>query len=107
MIESIRGELDLITDAIIAATPVEAVYLFGSYAYGQPTAESDLDIYVVVPDSDIDTLDLGWKIRMDLLDKITIPMDLLFGKKSNFDYRKDLPTLENIIKKQGVILYGN
>jgi uncharacterized protein len=30
----------------------EQVWLFGSYAWGEPTADSDLDLLVIVPESD-------------------------------------------------------
>ncbi|MDR0721943.1 MAG: nucleotidyltransferase domain-containing protein, partial [Treponema sp.] len=29
----------------------QSIYLFGSYAYGTPTEESDIDMYTVIPDS--------------------------------------------------------
>jgi predicted nucleotidyltransferase len=32
------------------AMPVSAIYLFGSYAYGTPSENSDLDIYIVTSD---------------------------------------------------------
>lgn len=39
-----------ITGRIVAALAPERVVLFGSYAWGSPHAESDVDLYVVVPD---------------------------------------------------------
>jgi len=59
MDEAIKRELEIIKKGILQTTSVEAIYLFGSYAYGTPHKNSDLDIYVVVPDSNIDTLDLA------------------------------------------------
>lgn len=35
------------TDAIAANFPVEKIVLFGSYAYGQPTNDSDVDLLVI------------------------------------------------------------
>jgi predicted nucleotidyltransferase len=83
-----------------------AIYLFGSYAYGQPHKDSDLDIYAVIPDTDVDTLLLGGKIQADLYKKITMPLDLLVSKESSFDRRKKILTLEHIIAQDGVKLYG-
>jgi predicted nucleotidyltransferase len=37
-----------IKDIILSTIPVEQIYLFGSYAYGTPNADSDLDIYVIM-----------------------------------------------------------
>jgi len=103
---AIQNELDFITDAIKANTTPESIYLFGSYAQGMPDSDSDIDIYVVVPDSETDTIELGAKIRMSLHRKITVPMDLLIGKKSIFENRKNRLTLEKVIADEGIKIYG-
>jgi DNA polymerase sigma len=41
MDETVRAELDKLTELIINAIPVEQIYLFGSYAYGTPHKYSD------------------------------------------------------------------
>lgn len=107
MSETIKHELKTITNAITANTEAVAIYLFGSFAYGQPHKDSDLDIYTVIPDADVDTLVLGGKIQTDLYKKINTPLDLLIGKQSSFDRRKKMLTLENIIEERGIKLYGN
>jgi len=66
MEQRIQRELDIIKDGILETVPAEAIYLFGSYAYGTPGEDSDLDIYVVVPDMDIDLVDLRGAIRKRL-----------------------------------------
>ena len=106
MDERIKNELDLIKESVLKTVPAESIYLFGSYAYGTQSENSDLDIYVVVPDS-IQThpLDIGAEIRARLYKKRTIPMDLLVGKSSVFNRRKQSLTLENTIMQDGVLLY--
>ena len=54
----IQAELDLITTTIKANTVPELIYLFGSCVNGVPGNDSDIDIYVVVPDSEVDIIDL-------------------------------------------------
>jgi predicted nucleotidyltransferase len=103
---AIQSELDLITAAIKANTNPESIYLFGSYANGVPNSDSDIDIYVVVPDSETDTIELNAKICMDLSAKKMMPIDLLIGKKSVFENRKNRLTLENVIANEGVKIYG-
>jgi len=102
----IQKNLDLIKESVLQAVPAEAIYLFGSYAYGTPTDESDLDVYVVVPD---DTTDLG-ELYADIFEllwkKKTVPLDLLMGHASVFNHRKNGPTLEKIIAQRGAVLYG-
>jgi len=102
----IQRELDIIKEGILKTVPAEAIYLFGSYAYGTPHKDSDLDIYVVIPDMDIDLVDLRGAIRKNLRMKKSMPMDLLVGKASVFNRRKQGLTLESVIAKDGVLLYG-
>ncbi|MDR0610151.1 MAG: nucleotidyltransferase domain-containing protein, partial [Planctomycetaceae bacterium] len=44
-ITAIKDELDILTRIIVETVPVEQIYLFGSYAYGTPHKDSDLDLY--------------------------------------------------------------
>jgi len=106
MNSTIQSELDFITASIIANTAPESIYLFGSYASGTPNADSDIDIYVVVPDSETDTIGLCTKIRLDLSRKKIRPIDLLIGRKSKFENRKNRLTMENIIADKGIKIYG-
>ena len=41
----------------------DRIILFGSYAYGEPTEESDLDLYVVTAD---ETLPKSWREKNDI-----------------------------------------
>jgi predicted nucleotidyltransferase len=44
MIPAIQAELETLKDIIINTVAVEQIYLFGSYAYGTPHKDSDLDL---------------------------------------------------------------
>ena len=48
MQQTIVKTLDEITERLVAALQPEQIFLFGSYAYGEPTEDSDLDLLVVV-----------------------------------------------------------
>ena len=50
MDKKVADELEFIKNIIVETVPVEQIWLFGSYAYGTPNKESDLDIYVVLKD---------------------------------------------------------
>jgi len=107
MDEAVKRELEIIKEGILQTVPdTEAIYLFGSYAYGTPHEDSDLDIYVVVPDTNADLVELRAGIRKSLRHKRLMPMDLLIGKSSAFNRRKHGPTLENAIVQEGVRFYG-
>ena len=107
MEQRIQRELDIIKDGILQTVSAEAIYLFGSYAYGTPSEDSDLDIYVVVPDNiEQNPLDIGADIRMNLYKKSGMPFDLMVGKSSIFKSRATGPTLQRKIARDGVLLHG-
>ena len=102
----IQNELELIKESVLKTIPAEEIYLFGSYAYGTPNEESDLDIYVVVPDDTTGMTELYGDILGLLGGKKFVPLDLLMGRSSVFNHRKNGPTLERIIAQKGKRIYG-
>jgi predicted nucleotidyltransferase len=106
MVAKIMNDLELFKNDILNIVPAEAIYLFGSYAYGTPTEESDLDVYVVVPDDVTDLSDLYADVRL-LWRKKPVSLDLLMGRSSVFNSRKNGPTLERAIAQKGTMLYGS
>ena len=109
MTKELREQLTFITKGVLQTVPdSEAIYLFGSYAYGTPDNESDMDIYVVVPDSlQEHPIDIAVAIRKNIINQHNIAMDILVGKSSVFSRRKNAPTLENTVAEQGVIIYAS
>ena len=85
---------------------VERVYLFGSYAYGTPTEDSDFDFYIVVDDSQTDTLELMARAYSACSEIKQHPVDILVGTNSKFESRKQRPTIESEVYNKGVLLYG-
>ena len=104
---NIQQDLNTIIQAIATNTKIEDLFLFGSWASGEPKPDSDLDIYLVIPDNDVDICDLNAEIRFALYKKISLPLDLIIAKKSVFERRSKALTLESIIAKQGVRIYGD
>ena len=102
----IQKELDLIKECILQVVPAEMIYLFGSYADGTSCENSDIDIYVVVPDDTEDIRDLHGDIRCLLWNKKTMELDLLIGRSSVFNRRKSAPTMERVVARKGLVLYA-
>lgn len=69
-----RTEIQAYCDAIAREFKPEKIILFGSYAYGTPTEDSDVDLMVVMP-CKRRPLDQALTIRDRL--NATFPMDLL------------------------------
>ena len=101
----VQDELELIIKNVLQNVPAEAIYLFGFYAYGTPNDESDLDIYVVVPDDTNNLSEMHADIRELLWKKKSVPLDLLIRRSSVFNRRKNGPTLERTIAQKGTLLY--
>ena len=97
----------MLKELIIDAIPVEQIYLFGSYAYGTPHKDSDLDLYVVLKDDlPLRDLDAGLQIRMAIARKRSMPVDIIAKKKKDFVNRLSGMTLERIVNRDGVRIYG-
>ena len=107
MDKAIQAELDKLKELIINAIPVEQIYLFGSYAYGTPRKDSDLDLYVVIKDDvPMRELEAGLQIRFAIDRKKSMPVDIIAKKKSNFLSRLDDITLERKVTRDGIMIYG-
>jgi predicted nucleotidyltransferase len=104
---SVQVELDMLKDIIINTVPVEQIILFGSYAYGTPHKDSDLDLYVVLKDEiQIRDIDAAIQIRLAIDRKKSMPVDIVVSKQSAYKKRKESPTMEHTIAEQGVLVYG-
>jgi predicted nucleotidyltransferase len=107
MNDNIKQNLDEISQIIAKTVPVESIYLFGSYAYGNPSKDSDLDLYVVFKDEmPMRELDAITAIRTAIYPVKKMSMDILGLKQNRFDDRKLYATLERKIAREGVKLYG-
>lgn len=82
--------VNAIVERLLPLKP-EKVVLFGSYAYGEPTASSDIDLYVVTSD---DFIPQNWREKSAIflktikaLDDIQkeIPIDLITHTKPMYE----------------------
>ena len=102
-----KKNIENITNIIVQTVMPERVYLFGSYADGAPTTDSDYDFYVVVPDNGERPLLLTERIHNALFTKTGgKPVDILVKRTSDFESRKSLPTIEREVSTKGVLVYA-
>lgn len=90
------------------------VLLFGSYAYGTPHSDSDLDILVVLNDN---TMPVTFKEKQALYLKVSpytrsvakqIPVDLIVYTIPMFEHLKETQSnFSKVIFQKGIILYEN
>jgi len=106
-ISEIKQELDNITKIILETVPVETIYLFGSYAYGTPNKDSDLDLYIVFKDEmAMQVIDAIHSINFAMTSIKTKPIDFIGLKKDRFLYKKNYASIERKIAREGIKLYG-
>jgi predicted nucleotidyltransferase len=81
----------------------DRIILFGSYAYGQPTDDSDIDLLVILPFEDL-PIYKAIEIRRQV--KPPFPLDLLARTSEQIQQRLDMGDffIQDIINK-GRILY--
>ena len=106
MLHEKENEIKAITEIIRETVDCEKIYLFGSYAYGEPQKDSDLDFYVVIPDDADRPIEIKRKIRANLGSLTrTTPIDIIATRSSRFADLSVLPTMERKIVREGVLLY--
>jgi len=80
------------------------VILFGSYAHGEPTEDSDIDILIVT--QRCLTLEETYKIRRELLRYFSVPVQLICVSDEEFKETKDvIGGITYPASKYGEILY--
>jgi predicted nucleotidyltransferase len=77
-------EIKAQTEVIIKKFDPEKIILFGSYAYGSPTSESDVDLLVIVETND-STLKLSAEIALSL--DHSFPLDIIVKTPEQFEKR--------------------
>jgi predicted nucleotidyltransferase len=100
-----QDEIASIVSVIKSAVDCDKIYLFGSYAYGEPTEDSDLDFYVVVPDDAERTVEKRLRINMAFQGVKHTPVDVLASHAGRFAELSQLPTLERKVFTEGILLY--
>ncbi len=88
MIMDIETYLKEAVTRIINNFNPEKIILFGSYAYGQPTVDSDMDIMIVM-DTDEKPHKRAVSVRK-ILKGIGIPKDIIVKTPEEFERFKDI-----------------
>ena len=101
----ITDDIQAIQEKIISAVPIEKLYLFGSFANGTQSEESDYDFYVVLPNDGLRPIEAVQSIYRTFRGMKRRPMDILAGTSETFNRRSKQITLERKIANEGVLLY--
>ncbi|HEX7628620.1 MAG TPA: nucleotidyltransferase domain-containing protein [Candidatus Methanoperedens sp.] len=94
-----------IKDRIVGTVHPDKIIIFGSYAYGTPTKDSDLDLLVIMP-SDEPMHKRVTRIRK-LVRDINIPKDIIVYTPQEVEKWKDASVaFITTIMRTGKVIYG-
>ena len=84
----------------------EAIYLFGSRAWGKPGAGSDIDLLVIITKSDEKPIQRAVRAQRSLRG-VRAAIDVLVKTRKEFErYASVKASLEAQITREGKLLYG-
>ena len=101
----VTSEIKAIAQRLESSVNPQKIYLFGSFARGDERSDSDYDFYLVMPDSVTDRIAVSQNAYCSLRGLKRRPVDIVVGSVSGFEERKNRKTLENIVSKEGILLY--
>lgn len=102
----LQSELDSIIESIKNIIPVSKIILFGSYAYGSPDKNSDIDLCVITDDKRR-KIEILWDIQEAIYKTAKHSVDVIVSKPEEFEDRSNsISTIEKTISGKGVVLYG-
>lgn len=101
----VRGKLQEISQRIVNQFHPEKIILFGSYAWGNPGPDSDVDLFIVKK-TDVSTREIARAIDASLWG-VMIPIDIIVSTPENVKRRLDIGDffIQDVIQK-GKELYS-
>lgn len=102
--EADRSVIEEIVNRVLQSVQPEKIILFGSHAYGQPHADSDLDILIIV-NSDLPRYKRAVPIYKALAG-LLIPKDILVYTPEEVDAWAEVPqAFVTTVLKKGKVIY--
>ncbi len=106
MTDKNKNLLKEITKRLVHSYHPQRVILFGSYAYGEPTDDSDFDILIIIEESALPQYKRS-RLGYSQLHDIDVPVELIVMT------REEIARSENVVTsiaykalKDGIVLYG-
>jgi predicted nucleotidyltransferase len=97
--------LDEAVRRIVSILKPEAIYLYGSHAYGQPHRDSDVDLFVVVGDSSQSPHERA-VAAYRALRGLFVPAEVKVATRAEFERQAQWSSsIERIVQDKGKVLY--
>ena len=98
--------LDEMVRRLVAEFQPEKIILFGSYAWGEPNDDSDVDLFVIVPESDEKPIKRMQR-ALECLSGLGVSKDVLVKTRAEAErFRHVRASLEYKVFEEGRVLYG-
>jgi uncharacterized protein len=99
-------QLDEMVQRLVDRLKPEQIILFGSYAYGEPNADSDVDLLVIVAESD----EPGYRRAQwayGALSGMDVSKDIIVMTREEVEWKVRVPnSLVSQALSHGTVLYG-
>jgi predicted nucleotidyltransferase len=96
-----------VTERLVAEFHPEQIILFGSHAWGTPTDDSDIDLFVVLSESEETPHQRAVRAYRALRNHEGVPADILVYTRKEADrFRNVRSSLEHRVFERGKVLYG-
>lgn len=97
--------LQVVVNRIVAELQPEAIYLYGSHAYGTLHHDSDIDLLVVVPASSLPSHQRAVAVYRALRG-LALPVEAKVVTRQEFEQRSRwLSSIERVVHDKGRIVY--
>ena len=98
--------LGAMTDRLVEEFQPDKIILFGSHAWGEPTEDSDVDLLVIVPDSELPPSRRAQRAHR-CLGGMRVPKDILVRTRAEVDRARHVySSLVSLILAKGRVIYG-
>jgi len=102
-----KNQISELADNISKKFNLKKIIVFGSYAYGKPDINSDLDLCIITDLGNKRKIDLLRDIRREITLSVQLPIDILvYGDEEFTERSTHQNTLEYKIAKQGLLING-
>ncbi len=102
-----KEQINKIVSSIAKNFATKKIFLFGSYAHGEPNNDSDLDICVIADIGAERKINIIRNIRREISREFNNPMDIILYDEKEFNERAILKnTFEYSISKNGILING-
>jgi predicted nucleotidyltransferase len=101
-----KGLLETATQRLVAEFQPEQIWLFGSHAWGTPDADSDIDLFVIVSQSDERPIRRDQRAQR-CLGRLPVSADVLVRTRREVNrVREVLGSLTHEVMARGRKVYG-